>query len=234
MKIIATSDLHGTLPEIKTEFDLLLICGDICPVWNHNRHYQEEWLNTDFADWIKSLPYKNALSRVVCIAGNHDFYLEGAGRSQMTKFKNNCGNQFVYLRNGEYDFEYLTDRGLDTIRIFGTPYCKPFGSWAFMRENLSKYYDEIPEGIDILISHDAADINEMGYIHEGRWSGTNAGNKALADCIKRVKPKYYFCGHIHSGNHKFEDIDGVKCANVSLMNERYSPENEILMFEYGE
>lgn len=77
MKIIVTSDLHGTLPEIKTEFDLLLICGDICPVWNHDRRYQKEWLNTDFADWIKSLPYKNALSRVVCIAGNHDYFLEG-------------------------------------------------------------------------------------------------------------------------------------------------------------
>ena len=119
MTVIATSDLHGTLPEIKTEFDLLLICGDICPVWDHNRHYQKEWLNTDFADWIKSLPYKNALSRVVCIAGNHDFYLEGAGRSQMTKFKNNCGNQFVYLRNGEYNFEYITDRGMNYMSLKG-------------------------------------------------------------------------------------------------------------------
>ena len=121
MTIIATSDLHGTLPKIKTEFDLLLICGDICSVWNHSRHYQEEWLNNDFADWIKSLPYKNTLSRVVCIAGNHDFYFEGAGKRQMTKFKKNCGNQFVYLKNEEYYFEYIKDNGLDTFKIFVKP-----------------------------------------------------------------------------------------------------------------
>lgn len=234
MKVTVTSDLHGYLPEITEEFDLLLICGDICPVQNHNVHFQEEWLNGTFATWIKNLPYKDMMSRVVCIAGNHDIFLERAKKSKVEEFRINCGEQFVYLKNEEYNFEYLSDKGIETLKIFGTPYCKVFGNWAFMREDLRKYYDKIPEDIDILISHDAADINELGVIHEGWSVGVNAGNKILAEYIRKINPKYYFCGHIHSGNHNFEEVDGIKCANVSLMTERYEPLNKILSFEYRE
>ena len=232
MKIIATSDLHGELPQITNEFDLLLICGDLCPVWNHNRHFQEEWLNLDFALWIKQLPYANGLSRVVCIGGNHDYFLEGLSKTKRANFQKNCGKQFVYLDNEEYDFEYLTETGISSIKIFGSPYCKRFGNWAFMREDLAKYYDAIPSNTDILITHDAADFNELGIIHEGRWTGENAGNKVLANYVKKIKPSYYFCGHIHSGNHNLENIDGIKCANVSLMNERYEPVNNPLEIQF--
>lgn len=232
MKIIATSDLHGYLPEIKEEFDLMLICGDICPVENHNIHFQEEWLNNAFASWLRMLPYKDMMSRIVCIAGNHDLFFERAEKLKIEEFKKSCGKQFVYLKNEEYDFEYITDRGIDIIKIFGTPYCKIFGNWAFMREDLRKCYGEIPNDIDILISHDAADINGLGTIHEGRHSGENAGNQVLAEYVKKISPKYYFCGHIHSGNHNIERVNGTWCANVSLMNERYEPVNKILSLEY--
>lgn len=227
MKTIAISDLHGYLPEITEKFDLLLICGDLCPVDCHNRGYQRDWLNTNFADWIKDLPYNNAESRVVCIAGNHDMFLESMNTAQKSKWLTFCGNKFIYLRNEAYVFRYEDDK----IKIFGTPYCKVFGHWAFMREDLRKYYDKIPEDTDILISHDAADFNNLGLISEGWSKGINAGNTVLAEYIKEIKPMYYFCGHIHSGNHKFECIDGINCANVSIMNERYEPINKPLIFE---
>ena len=76
MKIIVASDLHGFLPRIEEPFDLLLLPGDLCPVWNHNRTYQWEWLTHEFVDWIKSLPFRDAFSRVVVCAGNHDLCLE--------------------------------------------------------------------------------------------------------------------------------------------------------------
>lgn len=37
MKVISFSDPHGVLPKIEEPFDLMLICGDICPVDNHYR-----------------------------------------------------------------------------------------------------------------------------------------------------------------------------------------------------
>ena len=40
IKIQVTSDLHGYLPEITKEFDLLLICGDVCPAHDHYYAFQ--------------------------------------------------------------------------------------------------------------------------------------------------------------------------------------------------
>lgn len=34
IRIVATSDLHGNLPYIRENFDLMLICGDLCPTAN--------------------------------------------------------------------------------------------------------------------------------------------------------------------------------------------------------
>ena len=69
----------------------------------------------------------------------------------------------------------------------------------------------------------SADINDIGMILQGMYRGTNAGNKVLADYVKKRKPKYYFCGHIHSGNHMLTDVGGTKMANVSIMDEDYNP-----------
>lgn len=234
MRIIVISDLHGHLPELP-DFDLLIIGGDVCPVTNHNRHFQEDWLNGTFSTWINSLPYRNVFSRVVMIAGNHDGYFEGISKTRKQEWLSHIkDNRLVYLDNEEYTFEYFEVNEMKSIKIFGCPYCKVFGSWAFMRENLEKYYSAIPEGIDILVTHDAADINNLGLIQMGWYKGENAGNVALAQHLKRVKPKYYFCGHIHSGNHNIEEVDGIKMANVSIMDEDYNPTHEPLIIEdYG-
>ena len=230
MKVIATSDLHGILPMIEEEFDLLLIAGDVCPVWCHERQYQWAWLNEDFLNWAKNLPFKDEWSKVVMCPGNHDLILDEVSTTKIKSWTDKS-DRLIYLNNEQYDFEYLTDNGIEKLKIFGTPYCKVFGNWAFMRENLEKYYDFIPEGLDILISHDAADIDGLGMIKSGMYAGTNAGNTVLADYVEKTKPKYYFCGHIHSGRHEMKEIDGVKSVNVSYVSERYQPENKPFIFE---
>lgn len=233
MKIIVLSDLHGYLP-ILEDFDLLLIGGDVCPVNCHTRQYQEDWLKTDFADWINGLQYRDVFSRVVMIAGNHDMVLENISKKKKQEWLSTIkDNRLVYLDNEEYTFEYL-ETELKYVKIFGCPYCKKFGSWAFMRENLEKYYDPIPEDVDILITHDAADINNLGLIQMGWYKGENAGNKLLAEHVRRVKPEYYFCGHIHSGNHELTEVDGIKMANVSIMDENYHPTHKPLVIDYKE
>lgn len=229
MKVIAISDLHGYLPKIEEKFDILFICGDICPVWEpHKSAIQYDFITGVFAKWVNELPYKDEKSKVILIAGNHDFVFQSISTFKLDMFLHKIvGNRLVYLNNEEY--ELTNDYG--TFKIFGTPYCKVFGHWAFMRENLEKYYDVIPDGLDFLISHDAADINGLGIIKEGGYSGTNAGNAVLAKYIKEKKPKYYFCGHIHSGNHELTDVEGTKCANVSSVNEEYELVNHPLVIE---
>lgn len=232
MKVIAFSDPHGLLPPIKEGFDLLLLPGDVCPVWNHSRPFQKEWLTTTFAEWVKALPFKNEWSKVVMCAGNHDLCLEGASRDFIAAIEEAAGGRLVYLNEDTYRFEAMEDDGTFVgYNIYATPICKVFGSWAFMREDLDKHYRRIPENIDILISHDAPDINNLGMISMGTYAGENAGNTVLAEYIKKVRPRYALCGHIHSGNHELTEIDGTFYANVSYVNERYVPEHEPLVFE---
>lgn len=233
LTVIASSDFHGTLPEINNPFDLFLICGDVCPVWNHNRKFQQEWLDNEFVEWINNLPFKNEWSKVIMVFGNHDFIGESMSKKQMQEFESKTMNRVVVLKNDTYEFDY--DDG-KFLHVFGTPYCKIFGNWAFMRSNdyLDEKYGMCPEGVDIFISHDSPSTNNLGTIQEGWSSGTDAGNVILSKHIERVKPKYFFSGHIHSGNHEFTEYDGTKMANVSYLNERYNPVFEPLIFEIEE
>ena len=235
IKIIAFSDPHGNLPVITEEFDLLLIGGDICPAHDHYNWYQREWLSTTFVKWVMSLPFKDNLSKVVFIGGNHDFYLEqepnpnrGDYSSIYTDILKPCGGRLVYLEDDEYVFEKVNEDGqIEKLKIYGTPWCKIFGNWAFMRsdEKLAQYYDNIPEGIDILLTHDAPDIQGCGKITMGRWAGENAGNKVLAKAIKQKEPKYVFFGHIHTASHTLTKVyrknTHIRC--VSLLDESYYP-----------
>lgn len=223
MKVCATSDLHGFLPEIEP-CDLLLICGDIMPLSiQTNMPESEKWLKEVFIPWIDSLP----IDQVILIAGNHDFFMERSSLKATTMLNT---EKLTYLRN---ESTVYVSNGGEIITIFGTPYCKIFGNWAFMRspDTLKEKYSAIPEKVDILISHDAPMIERIGKIQEGRWAGTEAGNSQLAEEIVRKKPRWCFCGHIHSGEHNITEYEGIKLANVSLVNETYEPVNNPLYVE---
>ena len=234
MQILALSDTHGYLPLITTPFDLLLICGDVCPVYTHGVQFQRMWLDEDFNKWIEGLPFKDANSKVVMIPGNHDFVFEGKepywARIMETSFFKNPRVKVLY--NETYDFEWFDDNAVrHTLSIYGTPACKIFGNWAFMYgpDTLREMYNKCPDGVDIIISHDAPRINNLGMVSEGRWAPKDAGNPLLDELMNRVKPKYYFCGHIHSGNHAFIEHNGTLAANVSFVDEQYEPHPERIL-----
>ena len=225
LDVFITSDTHGNLPKITTPFDLLLICGDISPAHDHYYAYQINWFQHNFAEWINTLPFKDVWSKVVLIGGNHDYQLERISKEEIRCFNIETNNRVVILKNEEYVHEYLTEDGIKTLKIFGTPYCKIFGNWFFMvsDEKLRDKYSFIPEDCDILLSHDAPDICDLGVISSGRYANENAGNKILAEAIVEKKPKYAFCGHIHSGNHMLTKMNDTWFANVSYVSEGYQP-----------
>lgn len=237
MRVIAISDTHGNLIDVN-EFDLLLHCGDVTPIIRKSRkHYMPEsssrsqkwtWLNTVFVNWVLNLPFKDENSRVVMIAGNHDSCLEGLGKEKRREWLDKFNGRLIYLDNEEYEFKHEGK----TYRIFGCPYCKIFGNWAFMRSNLEKYYQFIPADVDFLITHDAADINDLGLISEGEYKGKNAGNEALAEYVLNSTPKFYFCGHIHSGNHQLSTTNGIFMANTSVLDEDYNISYKPLELEF--
>ena len=224
---LATSDFHGYLPITKEPFDCMLICGDVCPATNHSNKFQKEWLSTEFVEWVDSLNI-NEGGIVILIPGNHDWYFQGLSKKKITEFEDMFHGKLKLLINETYDFH--------GIKIFGTPYCKIFYNWAFMRDNdkLWKYYSECPDDVDIIMSHDAPTLNELGLIHQGWSYGTDAGNPLLDQLIKQKKPKVFLCGHIHSGNHEMEMVDGTAMANVSYIDEDYRPANPLLRLMYDD
>ena len=221
MKICAMSDLHGELPYAKESSEITLICGDIVPL-SIQRNISESklWLKTEFAYWAMNWPS----DKIFFIAGNHDFVFDGhMSYNDIMELSINSNNKLWYLQNNSVIY---TDKEGKDYTIFGTPYCHIFRKWAFMLpdEELAIKYADIPENVDILLSHDAADINNLGLVPPSIWhpdESLNVGNTVLAEAVKLKKPKYYFCGHIHDGNHKVETIDNTLMANVSLLNDSY-------------
>ena len=233
VKTIVTSDLHGNLPVIVEDFDLMLICGDIVPVQDHYYSFQKEWVENEFIEWVKGLPFRNVWSQVVITPGNHDIVFERWGEKDYERLRVLSGGRLIILRNKQYDFDYIDKVSGEpkVLKIWGTPYCQIFGNWAFMRTNskLKEKFDEIPYDIDVLISHSSPDIEEYGCIHYyGNKVYKNAGCPILAEAIKEKKPKYVFCGHIHSGDHNLKEVDGTMFANVSYVDERYVERDNML------
>lgn len=236
IKILASSDFHGFFPEISESFDLFLICGDICPVECHSIKFQDDWIFNDFIPWINSLPFNTPWSKVIITPGNHDFIFTKYSNENLRGIERMCNNNLIILINEEYNFEFPVSDGVDSLRIFGTPYCSIFGRWAFMcsTDVLEEKFSQIPEGIDILISHDAPNVNKLGAITQGYWKSDTTGNSILPKHIERVKPKLHVCGHFHSGNHELTKIGETISTNVSYVNEDYDPFWDVLSIYYDE
>ena len=211
------SDLHGYLPEID-KCDLVLICGDIVSL--RSQRYPKsckKWYTRVFQPWIDSLP----CDKVLCIPGNHEVGVEGHDNEYKKLF--GPYKKATILIHEPY--EYLSDGGT-FYKLFGTPYCKVFGNWAYMRPNsdLKEKFSEIPEGLDILLTHDVAygyadqSLQDIGYGTEEHF-----GTVELRDAILEKKPKYHFSGHIHTADHNLIMIGDTKHYNVSYIDEKYNP-----------
>jgi Icc-related predicted phosphoesterase len=206
MHLVATSDLHGYLPEIPA-CDLILIGGDICP--DGTPQMQADWLDTCFRRWLKGIPAKE----VVAVAGNHDFLFE---------------------QNPEIvpalPWHYLQDSGLDIegVRIWGTPWQPVFFDWAFNQTEpeLEKIWKQIPANTDILLLHGPP------FRHGDRNThGEHTGSPSLLTRIREVQPKVVICGHIHESRGQYH-IGSSRILNVSQLNVHYQPHDNVIEFDW--
>lgn len=214
MRVCAISDLHGFLPEIEP-CDLLLICGDIMPLSIQSKMpASEKWLDEVFIPWIDN----QLIDQAILIAGNHDYYMERCDKKASLILNT---KKLTYLRNESTT--YVSNYG-ESITIFGTPYCKIFGNWAFMRDpdTLKEKYSAIPENVDILISHDAPYGVSDILLQSDMYTGEHIGNKQLAEAILEKFPKLVIHGHLHSTSRNFENLGDSKVINCSIVDEHYS------------
>ena len=233
MKIACVSDLHGNLVTYPSSFwegldqcEILFICGDILPLQIQSTILDSEnWLLTEFRRWAENLP----VEKVYFVAGNHDYWFERNPMMATIMFPKH--SKVAYLRNEDVD--YLSSQDGNIYKIFGTPYCHQFGNWPFMRteDRLREHFQVIPEGVDILFSHDApygtSDICLEGWAADGQHKGC----KALAEAIVEKKPRYCFHGHLHSTNHNKELLNNTEVYNTSILDEGYDIQYPPLILE---
>jgi Icc-related predicted phosphoesterase len=209
MKIAAVSDLHGlVLPDIPA-CDLLLIGGDVTPVFDHSLPTQYEYLNGEFRRWLQRVP----ADAIVGIAGNHDYI-----------FDLDPGRVPADLR-----WTYLQDSGTEVkgLKIWGSPWSIEFGGWPFMEKEpqLAKRWAAIPDDTDILLVHGPP----LGY-GDRNTRGRECGSPSLLAAIDRVQPRLCVFGHIHEAHGRWKR-GGTELANVSCVNGDYQPTHGAEVFD---
>lgn len=197
MTVLAISDLHGYFPDIP-ECDLLLLGGDYCPTRNLDQ--ERRFMQGDFSDWLKGIKARY----IVGIAGNHDFILQHD--KELAK-----GLPWIYLEDEEIN--------LEGVRIYGSPWTPKFYDWAFMESDylLKKRYENIPSGLDILLTHGPA------YRHlDVTQNGSRAGSFSLWERMKEVKPDSHVFGHIHEARGVMDE-NSMRFYNVTHVTLHYEP-----------
>jgi hypothetical protein len=223
VKVVATADLHGHLPDIE-ECDLLILGGDLCPDFKAPRseHWgygletegwqQANWLRNVFKPWLAEVPAKH----IVGIGGNHDFVFGN--------HKHPTDLPWTYLEDAE--------TAVDGLRVYGTPWVPNLPFWAFYGDErkLELRAAAIPEGIDVLVSHGPP----FGYGDQvgphGHHLGQRVGEEQLEAHLHRIKPRAVVCGHIHENWGVYDHPSGAAVYSVSMMDDLYTPTYEPAVF----
>jgi len=199
--------------------DLLIHAGDIM-----NSGYDENdvW---EFLDWFdKQEKYKGH----VFIAGNHDRYFEN--KPDGTK---NILREYPYITYlQDNSLLYTNEENNDACSIYGSPWQPTFHNWAFNLprngEELLNKWNDIPEDIDILITHGPP----WGHLDVTPYGNLNVGCEVLRERIEVIKPKIHVFGHVHSGyGYKFHN--GTHFVNASVLNERYNYKNKPITIDWN-
>eukprot|EP00928_Gymnodinium_smaydae_P025820 TRINITY_DN2045_c0_g4_i1.p1 TRINITY_DN2045_c0_g4~~TRINITY_DN2045_c0_g4_i1.p1 ORF type:complete len:533 (-),score=33.42 TRINITY_DN2045_c0_g4_i1:105-1703(-) len=213
VRILHVSDTHSLHWEIERfhpmpAADILIHTGDMSNYGNVREM-------ASFNDWLGRV--KHRYPHIFVITGNHDWVntLDRVGRRELDP-ENALGVQWFrdQLTNAVVlDNEEVNALG---IRIFGSGWLPWFGNgqpgdihvdsrgwwdnerrliWnAYSRQGHTSVnrYDDIPEGVDVLLTHGPA----YGFFDEilgGKWGSS----KQLLEAIQRAKPKVHLFGHVH-------------------------------------
>lgn len=219
MRIAAWSDGHGTLPIIDRTVDVMIIAGDLVPLYYQRQTTTSmDWFTDEFFEYVKDAPCK----KVLLVPGNHDFLFERISPDTIKEIiasHPDIKDKLVLLIDEEYEYKGQ--------KFYGCPWCTgPYG-WAFCPcdtdPDVSYYYNHIPEDTTILITHQPPKIDRVGCSYPYQPQERNFGSDRLTSIIDTLESlRYVFCGHIHTGTHNGVQFDKKMIYNVSIMNEDYN------------
>ena len=169
---------------------------------------------TPIRPWLAA----SSAAQTVATWGNHDWCGEAC------RFGDAGGPDAGRLRI-LVDAETTITAGDEALTVWAAPWSNHYGHWAFMKApaDLAPIYARIPEGIDILVSHQPP----YGY---GDLAQDHQGSRELLAAIERVRPRAVICGHIHEG-HGRDQHQGIPIYNVAVVNEFYELVHEPTVIE---
>jgi len=192
-----THGLHDRIP-VLPKGDVLVCAGDCM-----NGGFDPQELSS-FNRWLGEQPFE---SRIV-IGGNHDRLFQNSPKQARALLTN-----AIYLENSGVR--------INGVSFWGSPYTPEFLNWAFMYPRgtvARKYWDLIPENLDVLITHGPP----YGILDQVDPDGEHLGCEELLRAVEEKKPKAHIFGHIHGGAGTFDN--GVtRFVNAAYLNERYKP-----------
>lgn len=184
MKIWFISDTHGNHNKlIVPRVDLVIHTGDATN-WHDQFRNHHEFVN--FFHWFIGLDIKHK----VYVPGNHDAFINKNERQCKILFE---GHNIHLLINEGVEIE--------GIKIWGSPITPTFGDWHYMcsRDKIIKYWNEIPENLDVLATHGPPKgILDLSISRQHKLE--YCGDNALFNAVMKVKPKIHSFGHIHNSN----------------------------------
>lgn len=207
--VVAVSDLHGYLPDVP-HCDVLIVAGDITPVWDHSLDFQLGWLDTNFRQWLEDSNAEN----IIGIAGNHDFIFE-----QRPDQVEALELPWLHLHDSWYKYQ--------GVKYYGLPWIPNLQSWAFYANDLqlAEKYKAIPGDVDVIISHGPP----KGFCDKNTGHHP-CGSLAGTDALRRVQPKAFVCGHIHEAfGRKSEGPTTV--YNVSYVDVFYDAQERLTVID---
>ncbi|KAI0160033.1 Metallo-dependent phosphatase [Hypoxylon sp. FL1284] len=211
-RFVCISDTHNCTVKLP-KGDVLIHCGDLTNQGGFSELSKQ-------VSWLEKADFECKL----VIAGNHDLTLD-------TEFFEQYGNYFhnntpqnpadcqslltrstslTYLQHESRIVKLTSLSGpRTTFRVFGSPYVRDCGRWAFQYERTDeaagRIWRDIPLDTDILITHGPARTHRDGS------HGGAAGCEILREAMWRVRPRIALCGHSH-------DARGVERVRWDLSN----------------
>ena len=164
MTLLHISDTHGKHHQLRELplADILVHSGDFTMAGS-----EEEAI--DFLEWFIELPHRHK----ILVAGNHDDCLRG---ESIEGLPDNC--------------HYLDCTGVTIHGI--TFYGIPLFMEDVMEGSMPLKYSEIPDGTDVLITHEPP----LGIMDSNGRTGF--GSDELLARVLEICPRLHLFGHIHS------------------------------------
>jgi len=204
MRIVLISDTHELHRGLVVPpGDLLIHAGDFtissqCP-----------WEYHDFNEWLGSLPHRHK----VVIPGNSDYLLEDPRQRSIIT------NAILLVDSGVE---------IEGLKIWGSP-VTPLFPGAFSRsmpEELKEHWGQVPDGLDILITHGPP----FAILDYNLPSDPREGCPYLFEAVFRVRPRLHVFGHVHAGYGTRRTSDTI-FVNAALLGDSGTLDRKLIVID---